>query len=229
MMVRGSGSLNEIPADAMAMSKGKSIKDQNRWQLWAAMAANVVAFYILMQWDEISAAGIETLMMKAANVLPLGMAVVIVTVINGILSPAAKARIVFLRWTHALPGHKAFSELADKDPRVDMALLKKAVGSKLPTDPADQNKLWYRLYKAVETRSSVDHVQRDFLLTRDYACFAFLVFFVFGTVALIELNAAKVSLLYVGAMMVQFFLVRQAAVNYAHRFVTTVLAETAAQ
>jgi hypothetical protein len=56
----------------LAHQLAKSLKDQNRWQLWLAMAGNVVAFCVLMQWDDISAAGIRTLFMKAANLLPVG-------------------------------------------------------------------------------------------------------------------------------------------------------------
>jgi len=206
----------------------KSIKDQNRWQLWLVIVANVVAFYLLMQWDEISTAGIQTLMTKAANILPLGLAMVVVTVINGLLTPAAKARIVFLRWTHALPGHRAFTELAAADPRVDMGRLEKALGNKLPVNPDEQNSVWYRLYKSIEKHPSVEHVQRDWLLLRDYACLVVLGTAVFGLAGMIFLNSTKVALLYVGAMIVQFLLVRQAAANYAQRFVTTVLAEKAA-
>jgi hypothetical protein len=157
----------------------KSIKDQNRWQLWLAIVANVIA-----------------LIMKAANVLPLGLAVVIVTVINGLLSPNAKARIVFLRWRHALPGHRAFSELAPKDPRIDMSRLKKACGNTLALDPDEQNKVWYRLYKTIEKHPSIEHVQRDFLLMRDYACFVALAIIAFSLAAFIELNSAKTALLY---------------------------------
>lgn len=209
-----------IPISHMA----KSIKDQNRWQLWFAIVANVVAFYVLMQWDEITVAGIKALVMKAPNILPLGLTVIVITVINGFLPSDAKARIVFLRWKHALPGHRAFSELAPKDPRIDMARLKRACGNKLPSDPDEQNQVWYRLYKSVEKYPSVEYVQRDFLLMRDYACFIVL----FGGAAFIELTSVRAVVIYLGAMIVQFILVRQAAVNYGRRFVTTVMAEKAA-
>lgn len=210
------------------MARAKSLKDQNRWQLWLAIVANAVAFYLLMQWDAITMDGIKTLIVKAANILPLGLAIVVVTVINGLLNPDAKARIVFLRWRHALPGHRAFSDLAPKDPRIDMDRLKKACGNKLPEDPDEQNKVWYGLYKALKTESSIEHVQRDFLLMRDYACFVALATIGFGVAAFIELNSIQAASLYVAAMIGQFFLVRQAAANYGRRFVTTVMAEKAA-
>jgi hypothetical protein len=210
------------------VTKAKSIKDQNRWQLWLAIVANVVVFYIVMQWDDVSAAGVKTLINKAANILPVGLAIVVTTVVNGLLSPDAKARIVFLRWTHALPGHRAFSDLAPKDTRIDLIRLKKACGNKLPTVPNDQNSTWYRLYKTVEKHPSVEHAQRDFLFTRDYATFAALCLLGFGSAAFVELQSIKVAMLYLAALAGQFILVRQAAMNYGNRFVTTVMAEKSA-
>jgi hypothetical protein len=205
----------------------KSIKDQNRWQLWFAIAANVIAFYVLMQWDEITASGIKALISRAGNIFPVGLAIVVTTVVNGLLSPEAKARIVFLRWTHALPGHRAFSKFALKDSRIDLTRLKKACGNKFPDDAAEQNSTWYRLYKSVEKMPSVEHVQRDFLLMRDYATFAALCIFVFGVAAFVEVGSRQASLLYVVGLLIQFLLVRQAAANYGNRFVTTVMAEKA--
>jgi hypothetical protein len=205
----------------------KSIKDQNRWQLWFVIAANVVAFYVLMQWDEMTTSGIKALISRAGNILPVGLAIVVTTVVNGLLSPEAKARIVFLRWTHALPGHRAFSELALKDSRIDLMRLKKACGNKFPDGPAEQNSTWYRLYKSVEKKPSVEHVQRDYLLMRDYATFAALCIFVFSVAAFVEVESRQALLLYVVGLLIQFLLVRQAAANYGNRFVTTVMAEKA--
>ena len=107
---------------------------------------------------------------------------IVTTVANGLISAEAKARLVFLRWRHALPGHRAFSKYAASDPRIDVAKLKKVCGNKFPEDPVEQNRTWYRLYKAVEGNPSVVQVQRDFLLMRDYAALAALFAVVFGAV-----------------------------------------------
>lgn len=220
-MAAGNGLWNAMQVEQVA----KSLKDQVRWQLWLAIATNIVGFYVVMQWDDISAAGIKALVTKSANLLPVGLTAVITTVINGLLSPDLKARIIFFRWRHALPGHRAFSEAAPKDPRIDMARLKKACGNKLPDDPAEQNQLWYRIYKTVEKKPAVEHGQRDFLLMRDYGVFAALSIFVFGIAALVVLKSTDAALIYIGVLIIQFILVRQAASNYGKRFVTTVLAE----
>jgi hypothetical protein len=128
----------------------KSLKDQNRWHLWLAIAVNVVVFYAVMQSNEIGVFGIKALISKASNILPVGLAILLTTVVNGLLSSDAKARIVFLRWNHALPGHRAFSKYAAADTRIDVVKLKKACGNKFPDDPAEQNSTWYLLYKSIE-------------------------------------------------------------------------------
>jgi hypothetical protein len=216
-----------MPCTTQSRLAVKSLKDQNRWQLWLAILANVVVFYAVMQWDEIAISGMEVIAKKSAHILPVGLAVLVTTVINGLLSPEAKARIVFMRWKNALPGHRAFTDLAPRDSRIDLDRLKKACGAKLPVDPADQNRTWYGLYKSVEKRPSVEQVQRDFLLTRDYSAFTVFSLLVFGTVALFAVQNSVVSLVYFVGLVAQFFLVRQAAANYGNRFVTTVMAEKA--
>ena len=46
-----------------------------------------------------------------------------------IYSAGMKARLVFLRWKNALPGHRAFSIYGLSDPRVDMDRIKKSLGN----------------------------------------------------------------------------------------------------
>jgi hypothetical protein len=127
-----------------------------------------------------------------------------------------------------LPGHRAFSDHAAADSRIDVAKLKKACGNKFPDDPVEQNRAWYRLYKTVENYPSVLQVQGDFLLMRDYAAMAALFVVVFGPAALIFVPSWQVSLIYCLLLVLQLLLVCQAASTYGVRFVKTVLAEKAA-
>lgn len=65
--------------------------------------------------------------------LPLGLALVFVGVVNAIIGPKAKARLVFWRWDHPLPGSEAFTRYAHEDHRVDLVELAdlREVGSDL--------------------------------------------------------------------------------------------------
>ena len=115
---------------------------------------------------------------------------------------------------HALPGHRAFTEYASSDARIDLSKLKKVCGNKFPSDPVEQNRTWYRLYKTVEGNPAVSHVHRDFLLMRDYAGLAALFMIFFGTAALIEVPSWRASLTYCFVLSVQFLVVRHAASTF---------------
>jgi hypothetical protein len=206
---------------------GKSLKDQYRWQLWVIVAVNTLFLYGVVQANAIKVAGLRAIFTDAQNLLPVGVALIVATVLTGLLTSEAKARLVFLRWQHALPGHRAFSEHAVKDPRIDIAALEKVHGAAFPVEPVEQNRAWYRIYKTMENDSAVRQVHRDFLLLRDYTglCAVFLV--LYGAAGLFSIPSTKVALIYLLVLALQFILVRLAASNYGTRMVTTVLARRA--
>ena len=202
---------------------GKSLKDQYRWQLWIIVAVNTLFLYGVVQANAIKVDGLRAIFTDAQNLLPVGVALIVATVLTGLLSSEAKARLVFLRWHHALPGHRAFSVHALRDPRIDVGALGKIHGGAFPVDPVEQNRAWYRIYKTMENDTAVRQVHRDFLLLRDYTSLS--VFFVFyGAAGLFVIPSMKVGLTYLLVLAVQFVFVRQAASNYGTRMVTTVLA-----
>lgn len=212
----------------MSAPAGKSLKEQNRWQLWLVIAANVVAFYFILQSDVLSAAGLKEIFATVSNLLPIGLAIVVTTVLSGVLKSNVKDRLVFLRWKDTLPGHRAFSEYGPADPRIDMTAVKKLCANKLPSDPAEQNRTWYRLYKTVEHHPSVSQVHKDFLLTRDYAGFAAIFLIMFGATAIAVVQSWGIALAYCVALLLQLLIVRHAASTYGIRLTQTVLAENSA-
>lgn len=92
------------------------------------------------------------------------------------------------------------------------------------TDPLDQNRVWYQIYKSVETDPAVRQVHRDFLLSRDYIGMSALIAVCFGAISLYTISSLKVCLFYALILLSQYLVVRQAASNYGVEFVTTVLA-----
>ena len=93
-----------------------------------------------------------------------------------------------------------------------------------PSDPTEQNRLWYRLYKSVENEPAVTDAHRHFLLTRDYTAIAFLLLMTAGPLGFYFIASMMPAIAYVGLLMLQYLLARQAASNYGVRFVTSVLA-----
>lgn len=208
---------------------GKSLKEQNRWQIWTIVAANSLFLYGVMQANAIKADGLRAAFTDAQNLVPVGVALVIATVLNGLVSADMKARLVFLRWHHALPGHRAFSKYAVHDPRIDIAALEKLHGGPLPVDPVEQNRAWYRFYKTVENDHAVRQVHRDFLLLRDYTGLSAVFIMFYGAAGLYAIPSVKVGLGYLLLLLAQYAIARQAASNYGIRMVTTVLARRAAK
>jgi hypothetical protein len=174
----------------------KSLKDQNRWHLWLLIAVNSAAFYAALNFSDFESSGFRALVNSATQLLPVGLATVVTTIANGLLSADMKARLVFLRWHHALPGNRAFSKYAQRDPRIDQARLARLVDKKSLPSPEAENAAWYRLYKEVHNDPSVQQVHREFLLLRDYAGLAALFLIGFGAVALLTVHPPKILALY---------------------------------
>jgi hypothetical protein len=208
---------------------GKSPKEQNRWQLWIIVAVNSLFLYGVTQANAIKTDGLRAALTDAQNLAPLGVALVITTVLSGLFSADTKARLVFLRWHHALPGHRAFSKYAPNDPRIDMSALEKVYGAELPIDPVKQNRAWYRIYKTIESDHAVRQVHRDFLLLRDYTGLSAVFIACYGAAGLYAIPSTRTALTYLTVLVVQYAMVRQAAANYGVRMVTTVLARHTAR
>ena len=209
-------------ASNLARVRATPLKDQNRTALTGVLLVNLVVLVLLVQTGQLTAPSIDQFIKQWRALLPAGVGVVFAGVVNGLVSPLTKARLVFWRWSNPLPGSFAFSRYAARDPRIDLEALRQAIKA-WPSDPREQNALWYRLYKSVENEPAVIDAHRSFLLTRDYTAIAFIVLLVAGPLGLFFLSA-KFAAIYVAVLLLQCLLARQAASNYGNRFVTTVLA-----
>lgn len=97
---------------------------------------------------------------------------VIVLLLTGLPSHEFKAGLVYWHWTNPYPGSQAFTKLAPADARIDMATLAKSVGA-LPTEPAEQNSKWYKLYRMVIDDRTVVEAHKLYLMYRDMAALSF--------------------------------------------------------
>ena len=203
---------------------GRSLKDQNRWQLWLVIAANTLLLYTVVQANAIEMRGIKAVFTEAHNLVSVAFALLITTVLSNLLSADMKARVVFLRWRNPLPGHRAFSVFGPRDSRIDMLALRIAYGPELPSHPVAQNRLWYRIFQNVTNAVPILQLHRDFLLLRDYTRIAILFLLIYGASAFTFIASGRVILIYIALLAIQFGVVRQAASNSGIRLVTNVLA-----
>lgn len=100
---------------------------------------------------------------SAALVLP-----VVVLLLSGLMSHSIKAVLVYWKVKDPYPGCEAFTRYGPDDARVDMAGLKRNTGV-LPTDPSEQNRKWFKLFKMVENEASVLEAHKGYLMFRDMA------------------------------------------------------------
>ena len=96
--------------------------------------------------------------------------------------------------------------------------------SELPTDPNEQNRLWYSIYKSIEYDTRILSAHKDWLFSRDLAAYAILFQVVFG-IALFFFSGELETKIYYGIFLaVQYFVAVIVARTYGERFVTNVLA-----
>ncbi len=205
------------------------LKATYRRHLQAFVGLNALLFFALFAGaDMITAIQLRQFEGLISPKALLGLVLPLVTlVLDGIVSADTKAILVYLRRRNPLPGGRAFTKYGPADKRVDMKALERGYGP-FPVVASEQNQLWYKLFKGVESHPSVSQAHRTSLLTRDLASLSF---------ALAPLGAILGAAFQVGAgpwtvlvsvLTLQFIVLRQVAANAGRRFVTTVLAETAA-
>lgn len=149
---------------------GVSIKTQNMKWLVLLAVADVLAVLLLVGPEVTRGASLTSLAVDRAlstTVIP-----VVVLLLVNVLPHEAKSALVFWKVRNALPGCEAFSRYGPRDPRIDMAALKKNVGT-FPTEPTEQNAKWYKLYKAVPEDRTVRDAHQHFLMYRDMAALSF--------------------------------------------------------
>jgi hypothetical protein len=205
-----------------------NLKDRNRAGLWAIVAANFVLFAIMARPVEILSGDLAELGRAWLPLLPAGLGLAAVGVVNGQADAITKARLVYWRVKDPLPGREAFTVIGPGDERVDMSALATKYGP-LPTEPKAQNTLWYRIYKSVESDHGVEHAHREFLFARDYCFLSALMLAGLGGLSVLTFIGAGKALLYLAILIMQFVVTGQAARNHGRRLISTVLAVAGAK
>ena len=137
-----------------------SLKAVNNYPLLLVTLLNLAAYFIIVKSGSVATKGLMVLIRDWNDALPAGIGVLITGLINAQLSSDMKARLVFWRWCHPLPGCEAFSRHALHDVRIDFSALERKFNP-LPTASRDQNALWYKMYKTVERDPSVTYAHQQ--------------------------------------------------------------------
>jgi hypothetical protein len=199
---------------------GKSLKAQNLPWLVSLSTFDILIVAAFV-YPVISSAFLSEL--SSIRALTTLLLPVIVLLITGLLPHDVKASLVYWKLNDVLPGHEAFTKYGLSDARVDMAALGARIGE-LPTIPKEQNRLWFKLYKAVENTPQVSEAHKMYLLYRDMAAISFLLL-LFAPIGfyLSGFGLTTVSIM-AGIFALQYLISAVAARHSGVRFVTNVMA-----
>lgn len=199
----------------------RSLKSLNMKWLVLLAAADVLFVLLFVAPDLLN--GVTMTQIGIGRVLTTTVMPVVVLLIVNVLPHDVKSMLVYWKPLGVLPGCEAFTKYGPRDPRIDMAALKKNVGA-LPTESTEQNSKWYKLYKQVPNELEVQEAHKLFLMYRDMAVLSL------PLVVLVplSLNVASVSnptlSLAAGLFVVQYLLTALSARWSGIRFVCNVLA-----
>lgn len=197
-------------------SYGKSLK------VFAIL--NILFFWVLL----FSGGGLSDLstLMSSLTLENTGFALIApigVFVLDGVISADMKARLIHWRFLNPLPGSRAFSEHLVKEPRADPERLIQQWGE-FPSEPLEQNRMWYKIYKSVEEEPEVREAHRNSLQSRDLASFAFIFLISFGAASFFVADSSSSRFAFQIFLIVQYLLLAVSARNYGVRFVRNVMA-----
>lgn len=204
-----------------------NLKVKNSSLLWMFFLFNTSFFFGIFFATNIDAIFNNISSVLAIKTSGIVIAPLILFLVNGLLSGNQKACLVFLRIKDPLPGARAFSIHAKKDPRIDYRNLTATHGP-FPTTPAGENALWYKLYREHRDEVTVIKSHKDFLLARDMVCITFL-FILFVGVPMLIVGKEPISVYYLLGLLLEFFLLIRVGQNHGRRFVTNVLSIEAAK
>lgn len=201
-----------------------SLKSQNRLKLVTVVGVNFAVAATLIATSKLAFPSLNQGVQLLSSAAQAGLGAIVAGILSDQFSPNAKARIVYWRWKHPLPGARAFSEIGPADARVDMQSLAAKHGP-LPTDPDLQNRIWYKIYKLNEGALSVTDANKQYLFLRDYAAIALLFLLALPTLTAFKVKPFGTVFIYTAIMATQYLLVRRAAALNGKRLVSNVLAE----
>lgn len=199
------------------------LKSSYRRSLWLFAIVNVAIFWSVVVIRDFTKlkdvfTAFSAIDAALAVLVPVGM-----IILYGLVSSDNKARLVFWRIQHPLPGCFAFSKYLPSEHRADADKLAEKWGE-LPTNPAAQNKIWYKMYLEHENDPRILENHREFLFARDLTGFAVVFLVVFGIPALAHLPTWSAVFWYVVFLLVQYLLLMIAARTYGERLVCNVIA-----
>jgi hypothetical protein len=203
-----------------------SLKTQNLPTITVYVVWSLSLYAVFLTGDESSWQNITSCFdnFTAKDGMFAALTPIIVFVLSGILSADVKSIIVFWKIKNPLPGNRIFTELGPNDARIDMNKIKQIVGV-IPTEPKEQNSLWYKYYKKHQEVLTVKTAHKHFLLARDMTATTLVMLILLPCSVVIMSKNWKGALVFLGILFGQYVLLTLTAQNNGKRFACNVLAE----
>ena len=211
------------------MSAGKSLKEQNAWLIRTALVVHAVAFaYVVFQPLPFAqfvepSIGQKIQEFLAPGSISLGVIALTRLFLLGLIPPQLRDTLIHWRWHHPLPGSRAFTKVGPADQRVDMTKLDKLYGP-LPTDPGEQSRLFYSIYKRYANDVGVLDAHKSYLAARDIGTINLLLLLFLVPLAYWSAEDHKRVLIYSAILLGAYVVACIAAQVYGARLVQNALA-----
>jgi hypothetical protein len=224
----------------------KSLNEQNWPGLLAITGLNILVFAVVIGVVGPDPVQFSKLATAWAVLLPAGVGLAMIRVINGLIRGKNKNRLVYwelrqfpLKWKYPLPGSQAYTVYAKNDDRFSEADVQKKLLAgftgdqkekkkhleELMKSAKEQNDHWYsKVYSPMQDKPAVQQAEANFLFTRDYAAISFVMLFVLGAAGYFVMSSPLTWSLYCCGLALQYLLVRHAARNYGIDTVTNAIA-----
>ncbi len=143
----------------------KNLKDSNKANLAGILVGTIVVIALIQ-------VGLKEVNDAYSALKDLGLVAgltIITNILTSLLPADFKHKLVFLRLSNALPGHRSKS-LCLADPRLDDDALSEKWPELFTSDmpPSEQNSFWYgNIYSPVKDTNEVKQAHKSFLLYRD--------------------------------------------------------------
>lgn len=165
-------------------------------------------------------AQVQTLLQHAGFA---GVAGIVMLVLQELFPRSVKEVLVFWRLRDRVPGCRAFTGIAPKDPRVDPTDLAVLLPS-TPMTATEQNALWFKWLKATESDPAIADNHRRFLILRDSAVLLALLTLATPVLLLWPASDPARTLMLGGGVLLTYVVVALSARNAAVRLVGNVVA-----
>lgn len=198
-----------------------SLKSQNRPLLIIfSLAIGAGLWWLIEPYSMDKLADLDKIYQSAVFV---GLATIFTLLVGELVPSRLKLLLVYWKWVNPTPSSRAFTDLMQKDFRIDPSSLEEKYGP-LPTDPAEQARKFFSIYKPLDGEISIDDAHKSYLLFREL-CAISVVFAIFGTaVAFIWTREFLPPLVFFLISSVMYTVCAIAGQNAGKRFVANVLA-----